>query len=438
MKIDKKVFYNRRNELLKKIGNSIAILFNSSEIYRNRDSHYKFRSDSYFHYFSGFSEPNSIIFFVGGKEQKTILFCQSKDTEKEIWNGYIYGPKAAAKEFMFDEAYDLSMLNEIALKLLEKYPKIYSIIDNNINHQNIIHSWIKHNKKFKRSGLKTPEMIVDLAIIADQMRCVKSDLEISLMKKAADISAKAHIRAMQFTNPQLFEYQIEAELIHEFMMNGAIEPAYLSIVASGINACTLHYIDNNKKMNDGDLLLIDAGCEYESYASDITRTFPINGRFNQVQKDLYELVLASQKAAVEKVKSGNLFTDPHEAALNILIDGFIQIGLCKGSFDEVKNNGTYKQFFMHRTSHWLGMDVHDVGNYANNEGKPITLELNNVLTIEPGCYVLPNKEVPKEFWGIGIRIEDDVCVKENFGEILSNKAPKEVNEIEEIVGSFHE
>ena len=438
MKIDKKTFYARRKELLGKIGNSVAILFNASEVTRNRDSNYKFRSDSYFQYFSGFPEANSIIFMLGGKEQKSIIFCQTKDKDKEIWNGHIYGPELAAKEFMFDEAYNLDQINEIATKLIGKFPKIYTVIDNNFSHQSTIHAWIDNNKKLKRSGYKSPEMIIDLASIVDPMRCVKSENEIGVMQHAADISSKAHIRAMQYSKPQLFEYQVEAELIHEFMINGAADPAYLSIVASGINGCTLHYIDNNSKMKNGDLILIDAGCEFDAYASDITRTFPVNGKFTPVQKDLYQLVLNSQKAAISKVKAGNSFLDPHNAALDTLIDGFIQLGLCQGTQAEVKENESYKEFFMHRTSHWLGMDVHDVGDYVDEDGKSIILENNNVLTIEPGCYIQPSEKIPKEFWGIGIRIEDDVRVKANSCEVLSHKAPKEVKEIESLVGSIYD
>ena len=438
MKTDMSIFYKRRKELLDVIGNSVAILFNSIEVFRNRDSHYKFRSDSYFHYLAGFPEPGTVILLLGGKEQKSIIFCQAKDKDKEIWNGHIFGPDQAAKEFLFDEAYDISQISDIAPKLIAKFPKIFSIIDNNLCHQNMIHSWIDSNKKLKRSGYKSPEMIIDLARFMDRMRCVKTDSEIKIMQHAADISSKAHIRAMQFTKPNLFEYQVEAELLHEFMQNGAVDPAYLSIVATGSNACTLHYINNDTKMKDGDLLLIDAGCELDSYASDITRTFPVNGKFSPIQKDLYELVLASQKAAILKVKAGNRFMDPHEAALDVLIDGFIQLGLCKGNHDEIKETESYKQFFMHRTSHWLGMDVHDVGDYVDDEGKPIRLEKNNVLTIEPGCYIQKNENIPKEFWGIGIRIEDDVCVSELGCEVLSRLAPKEVKDIEDLVGAFNE
>jgi len=278
-------------------------------------------------------------------------------------------------------------------------------------------------------------MIIDLSSIADQMRSIKSEDEINIMKLSADIASKAHIRAMKKTKPGMYEYQIEAELLYEFMQNGALDPAYQSIVASGKNACILHYIKNDQKLSDKDLLLIDAGCELDGYASDITRTFPISGKFSSSQKDVYELVLSAQLKAIDKVKPGNLFTDPHDAATDVLIRGLIDLDLCKGSFDEVRDKQLYKEFFMHRTSHWLGLDVHDAGEYTNPDSTPIKLTKNNVLTIEPGLYIRPNENVPKDFWNIGIRIEDDVCVTDNAPNILSKMAPKSVKDIESIIGN---
>jgi len=267
------------------------------------------------------------------------------------------------------------------------------------------------------------------------MRSIKSEDEINIMKLSGDIASKAHIRAMKKTKPGKYEYQIEAELLYEFMQNGAMDPAYQSIVASGKNACILHYIKNDQKLLDKDLLLIDAGCELDGYASDITRTFPISGKFSSSQKDVYELVLSAQLKAIDKVKPGNLFTDPHDAATDELIRGLIDLNLCQGSFDEVRDKQLYKEFFMHRTSHWLGLDVHDAGEYTNPDSTPINLNKNNVLTIEPGLYIRPNKNIPKDFWNIGIRIEDDVCVTDNTPNVLSQMAPKNVKDIESIIGT---
>ena len=435
MKLDISIYKNRRDDLLDKIGDAVAIIFNNHHVPRNRDSEYKFRSDSYFHYFSGFPEAESVIFLCGGKEKKSIIFCKDKNIEYEIWNGELHGPSKAAEDYFFDESYSLERLDEVATKLISKFSKIFMVLDDHHNNKNRVHSWIGNNKKLKRSGSRSPEMIIDLSSIADQMRSIKSEDEINIMKLSGDIASKAHIRAMKKTKPGKYEYQIEAELLYEFMQNGALDPAYQSIVASGKNACILHYIKNDQKLSDKDLLLIDAGCELDGYASDITRTFPISGKFSSSQKDFYELVLSAQLKAIDQVRPGNLFTDPHDAAINELIRGLIDLGLCQGSFDEVRDKQLYKEFFMHRTSHWLGLDVHDAGEYTNPDSTPIKLTKNNVLTIEPGLYIRPNENVPKDFWNIGIRIEDDVCVTDNAPNILSQMAPKSVKDIESIIGT---
>ena len=281
-------------------------------------------------------------------------------------------------------------------------------------------------------------MIVDFSCLADSMRVVKSKYELQLMKKSADIAAKAHEIAMRKTMPGKYEYQIEGEILNQFMQLGAKDPAYHSIVASGINACTLHYTENKNQLQDGDLLLIDAGCEFELYASDITRTYPINGKFSSSQKIIYELVLEAQKAAITKVITGNTFDQPHKEALDILVQGLVDLKFCQGSVDQVIEEKLYQKFFMHRTSHWLGLDVHDVGAYVDDNDKPVKLSIGNVLTIEPGIYISPSKDIPKDFWGIGIRIEDDVVVSEKIPHILSINAPKDIDDLENLVGSFGE
>jgi len=438
-----KEFQLRRQTVLDKIGDGVALLFNSDESSRNRDCNYPFRSDSYFHYLSGFPEPGAIIFLVGGSRPKSIIFCKAKDKAKEIWDGYIYGPEEAAKEFLFDEAYSLDELDKLAPKILKSYlanKKIYclsplSLSSNRAQTLAKIEVWTE---------IKSIENdFQNLSFILDTMRQVKSDLEINIMQESANIAAQAHIYAMGKTRPGKFEYQIEGEILNQFTQSGARNPAYSSIVASGINACTLHYIKNNSLLREGDLLLIDAGCELESYASDITRTYPVNGKFSSPQKDIYQIVLDAQYAAIDKVIPGNSFDEPHKAAINTIVNGLIDLNILKASRDEVIERELYKEFFMHRTSHWLGLDVHDAGTYQeeNLEGGEllsVKFKPSNVLTVEPGCYINPSDSVPKEFWGIGIRIEDDVMVTESDNKVLSINAPKEIKDLEASIGILNE
>ena len=441
--IDYVEFQNRRKNLLNILGDGVAIISNSDESSRNRDCDYPFRSDSYFHYLSGFPEPEAVILMVGGDQPRSVIFCKPKEKSKEIWNGYIYGPEEAAKQFLFDESYSLDEINKIAPKILKNYipnKNIYCIpssipsnsgIKTNVNIQN----WT--------SKKSVENEYCDLSKILDRMRRIKSEGEINIMQKSANIAAQAHIHAMNITRPGKYEYQIEGEILNQFMQNGARYPAYSSIVASGNNACTLHYVENNSILNDGDLLLIDAGCELESYASDITRTYPINGKFSPAQKDIYQVVLNAQKEAINKVMPGNYFDAPHNAAIEQIVNGLIDLKILKASRDEVFEKKLYKEFFMHRTSHWLGLDVHDAGGYFDDslEGsnsKPVKFQDSNVLTVEPGCYIKPNSNVPKEFWGIGIRIEDDVLVTSSGNKVLSAIAPKEIEDLEGIVGSLNE
>ena len=436
-------FQNRRKNLIDILGDGIAIIFNSDESSRNRDCDYPFRSDSYFHYLSGFPEPEAVILIVGGNQPRSVIFCKPKEESKEIWNGYIYGPEEAAKQFLFDESYSLNDINKIVPKILKNYipnKNIYCIpstipsnsgLKTNINMQN----WI--TKKSVENDC------CDLSKVLDSMRRRKSEGEINIMQKSANIAAEAHIHAMRITKPGKYEYQIEGEILNQFMQNGARYPAYSSIVASGSNACTLHYIENNSILNDGDLLLIDAGSELEGYASDITRTYPINGKFSSAQKDVYQVVLNAQKEAINKVIPGNYFDDPHKAAVEIIVNGLIDLKILKASRDEVFEKELYKEFFMHRTSHWLGLDVHDAGQYFEDlsekgKSKPVKFQDRNVLTVEPGCYIKANSNVPKEFWGIGIRIEDDVLVTSSGNKVLSVKAPKEIEDLEGLVGNLNE
>lgn len=433
MTININEFSKRRYQLMTEMVEGVAIVPTSPELIRNRDSHYPFRFDSYFYYLSGFKEPESVLFLIAGPQAKTILFCRDKDMEREIWDGFRYGPAAAVSEFGIDAAYSMSQLDEIAPQLMANQSKLFYSLGADAAWDARVTGWINQLRSQARTGVSVPDSIVDVRKLLDEMRLYKSEAEVALMRRSANIAAAAHQRAMQFTRPGMMEYEIEAEFLHEFYRHGSQAPAYTSIVAGGANACTLHYNANNAKLRDGDLLLIDAGCELDGYASDITRTFPVNGKFSAPQKDLYELVLASQAAAISKVAPNNHWNAPHEAALDVLVRGFIDLGLCKGSHDEVLEKGSYRQFYMHRTGHWLGLDVHDAGEYKDKQGEWRMLEPGMTLTVEPGCYVRPAENVPEHFWNIGIRIEDDVLVTPEGCEVLTSAAVKSVADIESLM-----
>ena len=428
--VNLKEFKQRRNQLLKKMGGGIAIIPTAPEVIRNRDSHFPYRFDSYFYYLTGFKEPESLLVLVAGDALKSILFCRDKDMEREIWDGFRFGPEAAKTEFGFDEAYSISQLDEMLPKLMGNQSKLFYSLGANNAWDGRVTTWLNQVKDLARTGVSAPESVQDVRQLIDKQRLIKSPYEQATMRLSGNIAAAAHNRAMQFTKPNMYECEVEAEFLHEFYRNGAQSPAYTSIVAGGANACTLHYNANNCVLNNGDLLLIDAGCELDGYASDITRTFPVNGKFSAAQKDLYELVLNAQLAAIDAAKPKNHWNAPHEAALDILVQGFIDFKLCKGSFDEVLETGSYRQFYMHRTGHWLGLDVHDAGEYKDKSGNWSILEAGNTLTVEPGCYVRPADNVPKAFWNIGIRIEDDVLITKTGSEVLTKNAVKSVTDIE--------
>lgn len=423
----------RRQKLIALMGAGIAILPTTPETLRNRDSHYPYRFDSYFYYLTGFKEPESVVVLVAGETPKSILFCRDKDLEREIWDGFRFGPQAAQANFGFDEAYSISQLDEVVLKLLANQPRLFYSLGDNPTWDTRVTAWLNTLRNQARSGASVPNTIQDVRQLLDAMRLVKSPFEQAVMQQSANIAAEAHNRAMRFTKPNMMEYQIEAEFLHSFYANGAQSPAYTSIVAGGANACTLHYNANSALLNSGDLLLIDAGCELDGYASDITRTFPVNGKFTKVQQDVYELVLSAQLAAIQVANTHHHWNAPHEAALKILAQGFIDFGLCKGSLDSVLETASYRQFYMHRTGHWLGLDVHDAGEYKAAQGDWVQLQAGNVLTVEPGCYIRPADNVPEHFWNIGIRIEDDVLVTEQGCEVLSKNAIKSVADIEQMM-----
>ena len=431
---DSSVYRQRRAHLLEQMRHGIAVLPTAEEVARNGDTHYAYRHDSSFYYLTGFAEPEAVLVLIAGDEPQSILFCREKNPEREIWDGFRCGPEAAQEQYGFDAAYPIAQLDEKLTELLGNQPTLFYPLGGDAAWDQRILRLRSTVQARSRSGIRAPDEIRDVRALLHEMRLIKDGRELDIMRRAAAVSAQAHRRAMQFVRPGQFEYQIEGELLHEFCHHGSRHPAYPSIVAGGANACVLHYIGNSARLNDGDLLLIDAGCEVEGYAADITRTFPVNGKFSDPQKDVYEIVLAAQAAAISAACPGNAWDEPHSAALRVLAQGFIDLKLCKGSVDEVLENESYKKFYMHRTGHWLGMDVHDVGDYKVDDHWR-KLQPGMVMTVEPGCYIRPADNVPMGLWNIGIRIEDDVAITPQGNEILTRAAPKTVGEIEEIMRS---
>jgi Xaa-Pro aminopeptidase len=429
---DYSIYAKRRAKLIEQMENGVAVIPTAVERVRNRDAHYPYRFDSYFYYLSGFTEPGAALVLLGGKKPRSILFCRDKDPKREVWDGYRYDPEEARERFGFDESHSLTKLDELLPKLLADQPVLHYAIGTDEKWDARIVGWLNSVRSQTRSGVTAPAEIKDVRRILDEMRIIKGNHELALMRRAAQISTGAHCRAMRATRPGKKEFEIEAELIHEFRRHGAQAPAYTPIVAGGANACVLHYVENSATLKDGDLLLIDAGCELDGYASDITRTFPVNGRFRGPQKDIYQMVLAAQAAAIAAVKPGNGWDQPHGAALKVLAQGMIDLGLCKGSLDKVLEAEDYKRFYMHRTGHWLGLDVHDAGDYKR-DGKWRRLKPGMVLTVEPGCYVRPAKDIARKFWNIGVRIEDDVLVTTKGREVLTSAAPKKIEDIEKLM-----
>ena len=432
--IELKIYQQRRRRLADQMQAGVAVIPTAPERPRNRDSVYPYRFDSYFHYLTGFGEPEAVLVLVAGAAPKSILFCREKNAEREVWDGFRHGPEAAREAFGFDEAHPIAMLDEMMTKLLADQPSLHFHLGADSAWDARAVGWLNAVRAEVRNGIAAPSAIRDVRVLLDEMRLIKSTEEVAIMRRAAEISAAAHRRAMQHVRPGRHEYEIEAELLHEFRRHGAQAPAYSSIVAGGANACVLHYVDNSDGLRDGDLLLIDAGCELDGYAADITRTFPVNGRYSAAQKDVYEMVLAAQAAAIGAVKIGASWDDPHQAALKVLAQGMIDLGLCTGSVEGLLESGDYKRFYMHKTGHWLGMDVHDVGDYKRG-GEWRKLEAGMVLTVEPGCYIRPGEGVPEHLWNIGIRIEDDVLVSAQGREVLTLAAPKTVAEVEATMGA---
>lgn len=435
MSISKQEFARRRKNLMALLEpGSIAIVPSAALQTRSRDSDYPFRQDSDFYYLSGFDEPEAVLVLLPGRPQgEYILFCRERDPAMELWDGYRAGPDGACTEFGADDAFPISDIDEILPGLIEGRQRVYYAMGRHAEFDQQVMHWVNVIRSKVRSGAQPPGEFLDLDHLLHDMRLFKSAAELRIMRRAGEISAQAHARAMRYCRPGVYEYQLEAEIQHEFGLAGARFPAYSSIVGAGKNACILHYIDNRSVVRDGDLVLIDAGCEFEAYAADITRTFPANGRFSDAQRALYEVVLAAQLAAIEQVRPGNHWNQPHEATVRVITEGLHRLGLLEGELEELIESEAYKPFYMHRAGHWLGMDVHDVGDYKVG-GEWRVLEEGMVMTVEPGIYVAPDNENVAPRWrGIGIRIEDDVVVSKSGCEVLTEGVPKSVEAIEALM-----
>jgi len=435
MTIKQAEFKKRRAALMKQVGKSnIAIIASAPQRTRNRDVHYPFRQDSDFFYLTGFNEPDALAVFIPGREQgEYILFCREFDQKKALWEGAHAGLEGATKHYEADDSFPITDLDDILPGMLENKGKVFYPMgkDSELDHKLL--EWITHIRKQSRSGITAPGELVSLEHVVHEMRLFKSSEEIKLMRRAAEVSVCAHIRAMKACKPGLYEYQIEAELVHEFTAQGLRHVAYPSIVAGGSNACVLHYVGNNDKLHKNDLLLIDAGAECDHYAADITRTFPVSGTFTEPQRLLYQLVLDAQAAALEHIRPGVAWNQAHEASVEVLTKGLVKLGLLKGRVKTLIKNEKYKQFYMHRIGHWLGMDVHDVGDYKIKDEWRV-LEPGMVLTVEPGLYVAADCDSVEPQWrGIGIRIEDDVLVTKDGHEILTHGVPKQIAAIEALM-----
>lgn len=435
MKISKKEFARRRKNLMAQMEpDSIAIVPAAKETIRNRDVDYPFRQDSDFYYLTGFAEPDAVLVLMPARKHgQYILFCRDRDPRMELWNGYRAGPEGACSDYGADDAFPVGDIDDILPGLIEGRERVYYAMGRHAEFDHRVMKWVNVIRSQVRTGAHPPGEFLDLDHLLHDLRLYKSAAEIRVMKRAGQISAAAHIRAMQTCKPGIGEFQLEAEIQYEFGRNGARFPAYNSIVGAGKNACILHYTENSGTVKDGDLVLIDAGCELEHYAADITRTFPANGKFSKEQKALYELVLKSQLAAIKTIKPGNHWNQSHDATVKVITKGLVELGLLKGTVSKLIEKEAYKDFYMHRAGHWLGMDVHDVGDYKVGDEWRV-LEEGMAMTVEPGIYVAPdNKKVAKKWRGIGIRIEDDVVVTKTGCDVLTKNVPKTVKEIEALM-----
>ena len=423
-------FARRRDQLMRMVGDGgIAILPSAPVRMRSRDVEYRYRQDSDFYYLTGFAEPDAVAVLAPGRDKgEYLLFCRERDEEKELWDGRRAGPAGAIEQFGADDAFPIDDIDDILPGIIESCPRVYYTMGMYTDFDARIAEWINSLRSGESRGVHTPQEFIALDHLLHDMRLYKSRAEIAAMRKAAKVAVKAHERAMRVVRPGLYEYEVEAEYRHEFRRNDAWV-SYSPIVGSGRNSCTLHYVDNNQQLADGDVLLIDAGCELDYYASDITRTLPVSGKFTAAQRDVYGIVLEAQYAAIDKTRKGNHWNEPHDAAVEVITRGLKDLGLLKGSVKKLIADNAYRFFFMHRTGHWLGMDVHDVGDYKVGE-QWRELEPGMVTTVEPGIYIPARRNIPKRFHNIGIRIEDDVLVTASGPDVLSKGLVKEPDAIE--------
>ena len=428
-------FSERRDLLAGKVLEDSAIIVSAASVKsRISDTEYSYRQDSNFYYLSGYEEPESLILIRPNQDkERFIIFCRDRDPLREQWDGFRTGQEGVIQDYGADAAYSINSIDEIMPKLLEGAKNIYFSMSAPCGVDAKISSWVEDIRKNTRSGAEPPQNLLSLDSILHEMRLIKESDEMDLMKQAANITTEAHIRAMQSVRPGMYEYQLEAEYLYAFNKNGARSPAYNSIVGGGNNSCILHYVENNAELKDGDLVLVDAGCEYQYYASDVTRTFPVNGKFSPEQREIYSIVLEAHKQSMEQAKPGNKWNLMHEKSVEVIVEGLLSIGLLQGSRDEIIDKGEYTKFYMHRIGHWLGMDVHDVGSYKQ-DGDWRPLEEGMVMTVEPGIYILDSMEGVDDKWkGIGVRIEDDIAITESGFEILTPDVPRTIEEVEQTV-----
>ncbi|MCK9563549.1 MAG: Xaa-Pro aminopeptidase [Bacteroidales bacterium] len=428
-------FARRRRDLMSLMApDSIAVIAAAPERTRSNDTQYRYRQNSDFYYLTGFNEPEAVLALIPGRKQgQFILFCRDRDPAREIWDGYRAGPRGAVDLHGADDAFPIGDIDDILPGLIEGRERVYYCVGKEPDFDRQLMEWVNTIRARARAGAIPPAEFVDLDHLVHEMRLFKSAAELRVMARSGKIAARAHCRAMQACKPGLFEYQLQAEIEHEFAMAGAEFPAYSSIVGGGANGCILHYIENRAVLNDGDLVLIDAGCEYQGYASDITRTFPVNGRFSPEQKVLYNIVLEAQYAAIDAVRAGNHWNEPHDATVQVITEGLVDAGLLKGKVADLIETGAYRDFYMHRAGHWLGMDVHDAGDYKVDHQWRL-LEPGMVMTVEPGLYVAPdNAKVAKKWRGIGIRIEDNVAITGKGTQILTAGVPKSIDDIQALM-----
>lgn len=430
-------FNKRRKALMQRLEpNSIALLASAPARFRNADAEYSFRQNSDFFYLSGFTEQKALLALMPGRKGgQTVLFCQEKNPQKELWEGILMGPEVATETLGVDAAFPIGDIDEILPDLIDGRDRLYYSMGKDDSFDTQVMDWVKVIRSKSKLSAHPPGEFLVLDPLLHELRLIKSKSEIKLMEQAAKISAEGHRRAMLACRPGIREYELEAELLYTFTRNGSRAPAYNSIVATGQNACILHYVENTAEVKEGDLVLIDAGCEYEHYASDITRTFPASGKFSPEQKAIYEIVLKAQEAAIKAVKPGAAWDAPHKASVRVITRGLVKLGLLRGKPADLIKSEAYRDFYMHRVGHWLGMDVHDVGDYKIGADWR-RLQAGMVTTIEPGIYIAPdNSRVAKKWRGIGVRIEDDVLVTDSGARVLSTGIPKTVAEIESFMAT---